>query len=104
MTKKQYNRSKPDFIDLLPYDAFEFGNILGYNFDRYWVDLNKLRIIMKPKRGKQFKIVKPYYDKWNDTYYFNPTDTDGVSHHWRYYDFIRCFTNAYYLEQDYKNW
>ena len=102
--KKSLNRSKPEYINELPANAFEFGRVLGYVFDRYWLDLNNLRIIMKPKRGKLYKIVHPYYSKSNNTYYFNPTDLDGIEHHWRYYDFILSFTNAYYLRLDWHDW
>ena len=104
MTKKLYNRNKPEYIDKLPVNVFDFGNVLGHNFSRYWIDLDKLRIIMKTKNNNKYKIIKPYYDKWNNTFYFNPIDDEGNSYHWRYYDLITCYSYCYYLNNDYEKW
>jgi len=93
---KQYNRNTPEYIDELPKDVFEMTKVLGYEFDRYWIDLNKCRIIMKPKKLNKYKVIKPYYDKWNNTYYFNPIDVNGIAHHWRYYDLIIYHTYVNY--------
>ncbi len=102
--KQQHNRSKSEYIDILPEDVFEMGQVLGYHFDRYWVDLNNQRIIMKPKRGVNYKVVHPYYDKWNDCYYVNLIDVEGNQRHWRVYDLLSCFTVGYYLNKDYHHW
>ena len=97
MEAKKYNRSQIEYIDELPNDVYEMSKILGYEFDRYWVDLKNARIIMKTKRGNKYKVIHPYYDKWNNTYYFNPIDINNISHHWRYYDVIMSYSPAYYL-------
>ena len=68
MTQK-INWSDPEFLNELPENVFEFGRVLGYDFNRYYIDLDKCRIIMKTKRGNKIKVVKPHYDKWNNTYY-----------------------------------
>ena len=66
-SSKKYTRQISEFIDTLPKNIIPINiyesccnGILKFN--RYWWDPINSRIIMKPKRGKRFKIVKPMID------------------------------------------
>ena len=78
MTKK-INKSKPEYIDKLPKNVFEikyYDNMFNSVFNRYWFDIDNNKIIMKPTRGKKFKIIHPMKDKQNE-YFAHLYDIDN---------------------------
>ena len=67
-TKVKYNRRKAEYIDKLPENVIQINSYddcsdRHFILNRYWWDPINLRIIMKPKRGKRYKIVKPMNDR-----------------------------------------
>ena len=96
-------RNIPEYIDKLPENVFEIKNYKTYSdevyeFNRYWWDADKCRIIMKLKRGNKYKVVKPIFDKnhgSNFVHFFDITDNDI----WVNYDWI-VWSNSigYYLQ------
>ena len=78
MSKRNY--SKPEFIDKLPENVFEikyYDNMFNSQFNRYWFDVDNNKIIMKPIRGKKFKIVHPMKDKYHESNFVHLYDIDG---------------------------
>ena len=71
-TKRVYNRREAEYIDELPENVIPINSYFAITldrlveFNRYWYDSINSRIIMKPKRGNKFKIVKPMNNKYHD--------------------------------------
>ena len=98
---RKHNVKKIEFIDELPENVIAISNYesMGelFEIDRYWWDPICCRIIMKPKRGNKFRVVKPMTDKYHDcrfAYLYDIADNKI----WVNYDYI-CWSNSigYYL-------
>ena len=91
MTRK-YNTTKPEYIDELPDNVFEYIN------DRYWWDSTNNRLIMKTKRNK-YKIVHPMSDKWHDCRFIH-LYINGNKVFMNYDYLINYYSIGYYLSID----
>ena len=68
LSSKKHNVREPEYIDSLPENIIPITKYQAYSeivfeFNRYWWDPINSSLIMKPKRMKRFKIVKPINDK-----------------------------------------
>ena len=94
-------RSKPEYINKLPENVFEIKNYVSLGeyvyFDRYWLDMNKCQVIMKPKRMNKYKIVHPMIDKYHDSRFIHMIDINGKIIFVNYDYLIDCYSIGYYL-------
>ena len=103
-TCKHYNKSKSEFINELPENVYEVKSYVGLIqtslFDRYWWDPLKCRLIMKPLRGKRFKIIHPMI-KHDGTRFVHMLDINGdkIFVNYDYFEFSNSI--GYYLNDDY---
>ena len=102
MSKRNY--SKPEFINELPENVFEikyYDNMYNSQFNRYWFDVDNNRIIMKPIRGKKYKIVHPMKDKYHqDDKFAHLIDINGNQTFVNYDWFIFSHSIGYYLQPE----
>ena len=81
---KKFTKQPSEFIDTLPVNVIPIRNYDAwgriFDFNRYWWDPVNHRIIMKPKRMKKYKIVKPMTDKYHDCsfVYFMDVNDDKI--------------------------
>jgi len=89
---RKYNTSKPEYINELPENVFEYIN------DRYWVDIKNNRLIMKTKLNK-FKIVHPMSDKYHDSRFIH-LYIDGNKTYMNYDYLINSHSIGFFLDID----
>ena len=100
---KKFNKSKSEYINELPENVFEikyYDNMFNSQFNRYWFDVDNNKIIMKPIRGKKFKIVHPMKDKYHESNFVHLYDIDGNKVFINYDWFIFSHSIGFYLQPE----
>ena len=98
-TKKKYTKQISEYIDELPENVIPINSYVSccngiLEFNRYWYDPINSRIIMKPKRGNKFKIVKPMNDKYHDRVFVTLFDVNNRQNWVNYEKLLNQINNS----------
>jgi len=87
--RRPYNRRRAEYVDNLPEDVIPVDDYNGYQFNKYWFDVQKKRLIMRTCNNR-YKIMKPTHA--NGTYLVVLFDVDKKPHSTSYKKLYRLMT------------
>ena len=101
---KSSNRSKPEYINILPEKVIEIQSYISLGeevlFNRYYWDVLNNRLIMKlkkPIKNNSYKVVHPMFDKYHEDRFVHMIDIND-NHIYVNYDYlINYYSIGYYL-------